>query len=208
MGTQTAKPATPAQRAAAAKKRRARYAAKKAEVAEMVAMPDLTSDPDAVATGHVATDPTSAVVKVRHGLPKITPDQETHSYWIGTTRECPIQNVTAGGITFPLFSGTPVFGIDGEPDRNLDMGTVIDLTGAQLDMIRSAVALRALRLIGPADKNGRRRGTMLLVDGGKRRYTPQASDVPLAAFLYMHRADRMTAADRATFPPETMLSEE
>lgn len=158
-------------------------------------------------TAKRATPASPGVVKVKAGLPKIRPGEQAHRYWVGTTPECPVQNVTVGGISFARFTGIPTFDSSGVPDRKLDMGCEIDLGQDQVELIQKAVSIRVIRRVGSQEDPGKRRGIIVLIDGGRHKYRPQSSDEPLARFLYMHRTDQMTAEDRGKFPPETMLEE-
>lgn len=116
-------------------------------------------------------------------------------YWMGTVPGCPIQNVTAGGQVFPLFSGTPVFGADGKPDRPLTLGTYNDLTASQVEAVCAGIKMRVLRWIG-ADK---KRGVILLRDS--KTYRAEPGDEPLAKWVYMTTDER-----RESLPPP-MLEE-
>jgi len=155
-----------------------------------------------------------SAVKVKSGLPEITKSAKTIRYWIGTTPSSPIQNVTVGGVTFPLFRGSPVFDQDGgKPDRTLDHGIYADLTDERVELIRNGVKIRVIRIWGGTDddkfetapgtvKGKGKTAQMLIVDGP--HYRRQPNDHPVGEFLYMHRLDAMSAEDGHRFPPETM----
>lgn len=168
--------------------------------------------------------PVSSAVKVKSGLPAPRAEEKLNRYWIGTTPDCPIQNVTVGGICFPRFSGTPTFDDSAVPDRKLDMGQHANLSAAHVKFIQKHVSVRVIRILGREPEPGiddsdrtpskKRRG-VLYVTGGKdskidpsRGYVHRVGDIPLGHFLYMHRMDRMAAEDLTTFPPETMEDEE
>ncbi len=167
-------------------------------------------------------DVTSAV-KVKTDLPKSGPGIKTRRYWVGTTPECPIQNVAAGGITFPLFRGSHLEGDNLIPLANRLHGIYIDLTDDHVKLIKVAVQLRVVRIFGESPEPGedipgfdtpprrKKTGQMIMQDSTKNktgyRYSPRPNDVPLAHFLYMHRLDQMSAADIQNYPPETMAEE-
>lgn len=143
---------------------------------------------------------------------------ERTRYWIGTTPDCPLQNVYAGGICFPLFRGNPNFSDQGVPDRTLDYGNFVDLTEQQVENVKTGVKIRVLRMFGgdPDRITGvedtedttprRKRGARMFVADGKR-YHPARSDEPLARYVYMHRADDLRLVDMQNFPPENMEGE-
>lgn len=156
-----------------------------------------------------------SAVKVKTNLPKAEGRVATTRYWIGTTPECPIQNVTVGGVSFPRFRGNPVFDQPGgAPDREIVHGAMVQLTEEQVALVAAGVRIRCIRIYSPTtDENivdnetVRRKVTsahMLMTDSAS--YRPAPEDVPLARFLYMHRLDDMSAADLSRFPPETMES--
>jgi hypothetical protein len=101
-------------------------------------------------------------------------------YWMGTTPKSPIQNITAGGQSFPRFSGTPVFDARGQPDRDLTLGTYNELTAKQVETVKHAVAARIVRRIGSGDD---RRAIVMMRDAPSYRVEP--GDEPLAKYVYM-----------------------
>jgi len=136
-------------------------------------------------------------------------------YWVGTTPNCPLQNVHAGGICFPLFRGMPIFNDAGVPDRPLEYGNFADLTEYQVKNVCDGIRMRVLRiyggdgdrLLGVADTEDvtprqPQRAQMFIADG--KRYHAAPNDQPLARFVYMHRAEDLTLVDMEDFPPETM----
>ena len=141
----------------------------------------------------------------------------TRRYWVGVTPDCPVQNITAGGVNFPKFSGSHLDAAgDLLPESERRHGIECELTDEQVDLVRKGVSLRVIRL-GGVDRTGSefedapetmrpkgRHAQVYMVDS--KKYRPAPNDVPVARFLYMHRLDDMTAADRSRFPPETMLA--
>ena len=139
-------------------------------------------------------------------------------YWIGVTRECPFWSITAGGVSFPLFTGFVNFDERGEPDRPLSFGKQIDLDARQVADIKAAIARRVVRYTSPPREPGlvgerprytrRRRARILPIDSELVRV--QRGDVPLAKFTYMTKLSEVSAEDLRTegFVPETMLTVE
>lgn len=136
-------------------------------------------------------------------------------YWVGTMPESPVQNITAGGVSFPLFRGIPVFDQPGgAPDRTIEHGIYIDLTDEKVERVRHAVSLRVVRVFGgggvadgyedapDVTKPKRRTAQVLMVDGP--HYVADKNDIPMAKLVYMHRLDLMSAEDVHRFPPESM----
>jgi len=137
-------------------------------------------------------------VTVKVALPKDSEDAGPRvRYWMGTLPECPVQNVTSGGQSFPRFSGTPSFDDAGSPDRNLEFGTYLELTAEQVERVKHSVAMRVVRTVG--GDGSRKRGIICQIDSP--HYRRQAEDVPLARLVYM------TTASRSDVLPPPMLEE-
>ncbi len=169
----------------------------------------------------------TSAVTVPVDLPEVAEGQQTHRYWVGVLPECPIQNVTAGGINFPLYSGPHLDGDNLIPVLKRKLGAHIDLSDEHVDLIAAAVQLRVVRMYGGGDRVGdeyedadaeatpkkkpKKRAVMIMRDGPKckpgYKYTALQNDVPLARFVYMHRLDQMSAEDANNFPPATMARE-
>lgn len=151
----------------------------------------------------------SGVVKIPiSGLPEHE-DVARVEYWCGTTEECPIQNVTVGGQSFPRDTGTAVRDPSGNIESgHLEHGAMLQLTDTQVDRVVRGVSERLIRWTGqPTDENGKprgkRRGIIIMRDGP---YNEQAGDEPLARYVYMVRTDSLGFRGRMTIP-ETMLEE-
>ena len=126
----------------------------------------------------------SDVIKVKVEPLSIAPGEDAETYWCGTLPGCPMQNVTVGGQNFPLFVGTPTFGKDGQPDRDLTHGAELDLSDRQVEAVMAGVANRVLRRVGSKE---RPRGMIITRDGP---YRMQSGDEPLGKHMYMKRGRR------------------
>ncbi len=91
--------------------------------------------------------------------------------------DCPRQSITVGGFTFSLFS-EEVTRIEGEPisRRTKRPGQLNWLTEAELDGLNKALKTKVFR------------GKRLLSKKG-RNYRPHFKDIPVSAFLYIHKMD-------------------
>ena len=168
-----------------------------------------------------------ATAQPKKGAVKVTLDDfppvdtlgEQREYWVGTLEECPYQNVTAGGIGFPLFTGTATFDDKAQVmEGNIRRGALAMLTEKQVDAICESVKRKAIRFVGkeieryvprlepgdgPPVKIKRRRGSIVSVDGSYKR---QPDDEPLAKYLFMVRTDALDFHGRDR-RPEPMLKE-
>lgn len=150
------------------------------------------------------------------------PDEvgEKHEYWVGVLDDCPIQNVTVGGITFPLFVGEASLTdkcefVDGK--GSLERGGLAFLTDDQMDFVTKAVSMKVMRTSGKgtpayipplgrrkkAKKIMRKRASLVARD---ENYRARPGDVPLAAYLFMYRTSEMDFNSRNQ-EPEPMLQE-
>lgn len=150
----------------------------------------------------------STAVKVSVNLAEKKSKKKTKKYIIGTTKDCPVQNVDVRGASFLRFSGgKPVFHDGQGPNDALSCGALrfgvfVTLTDEHVEAITDDVAQKVIRITGPEHK---RRGRIW--DTRKDSYAPSESDEPLARYLYMHRADSLTIEDGATGEFEPMLQE-
>lgn len=167
----------------------------------------------------------SSAVTVPVALPELREDQQTVKYWVGTMPGSPIQNITAGGISFPRFRGTPVFdGPNGEPNIPLVYGLYTPLSAEQVNLVMAAIRIRVVRIdtyrnemadrdpnIDEVPEQTRirkkvQRARIYMRDSKNYRASP--NDIPLARLVYMHRLDAMSAADITDFPPRNMEGDE
>lgn len=146
-------------------------AKKKAKAEEKAARPILAPQ--------VAEVETSGAVKIK--VPDLATEhaQPKRRYHFGTTPSSPVQNFTAGGMTFPRFVGRPSFDVDGEPDHPLTLGMLAWLTDAEVARIIAGVERRVIRTVGD-------RGRVIILDGDRRKYDYQPGDEPAAKYVYMH----------------------
>lgn len=138
-----------------------------------------------------------AAVKVK---PSFVPEAKSETgprrqYWIGTTKDCPIQNVHVYGVCFPRFTGVASFDDKGEASAKLDPGAVVELTEEQVSQIRTSVAQKVVRPLAGS------RGVIVVID---KKNGARPTDVPLAKFLYMMDLEAADY-DVRSHDPETML---
>lgn len=164
-----------------------------------------------------STSPGAIKVTIDDLPPLDEDDTEVHEYWVGTVKDFPIQNATAGGITFPRFCGTPSFEWDEEKkemraDQPIIPGALVKLTDRQVDFIADDVRKYIVRW------HGKGRDHCSLLDRAKREngklvpdhhYSHVRGDVPLAKYIYMVRTDSMDFHSRTWDEAErmTMLQE-
>ncbi len=162
-------------------------------------------------------------VTIETSLPEIAAGQKTERYWVGTMPDCPIQNVTAGGVAFPYFAGEHLNAAgDLLADKHLTKGAYVDLTEEMVTTVLEAVRLRVVRFtvggdfgdkfedgeVENAKPKTKGRAHMVMLDSPRNRegytYRPQRGDVPLARMVYMHNAEQMTVGQRQVWPPHPM----
>lgn len=116
-------------------------------------------------------------------------------YWMGTFPTCPIQNVTVGGQSFPRYSGTPVFGANGKPDRPPVAGTIGELTEAQLEHVKAAVARRVVR------RASGEKGHASIYLRDVAGFAARAGDEPLASHVYLVKLSGAGTTVAGELPP-------
>lgn len=155
-------------------------------------------------------------------LPSIVEGEKTEAYWIGTMPDCPLENIHAGGFLFPRFTGDHITaGGDLIPEHRRNHGIIAHMSEAQVTTVKEAVRLRMVRVLG-VDRTGAefedlegapkptRKPTAVIImrDGPKcaegYKYSPLRGDVPLARFVYMHRAANISIVDGKNWPPHPM----
>ena len=178
-----------------------------------------TTTPQPAATTKI---PKSAVT-IKTDLPSVAAGATTARYWIGVMPRCPLQNITAGGIAFPLFRGDHLSPSgDLVPLSKRQHGIYVDVTPEMLTTIKEAVRLRVVRPDGVERDAGddyedgeesntpkrKMRAHIVMRDSGKCRkgykYTAQPGDVPMARFVYMHKLADISAEDIHSWPPHPM----
>lgn len=125
-------------------------------------------------------------------------------YWCGLTPDAPMDHDSRGGVEFQKFDNYPEWDEKGNllNPSQVQRGKVLELTDAQVDLIKKRVANIVLRIGTTAD--GRRyiieRIHLDSVPADKG-YTPQAHDAPLGHFLFMLPiADSMPVGWRQEVP--------
>lgn len=150
-----------------------------------------------------------------------TPDDQlrTTQYILGTTRECPIQNVDVKGITFQRFQGQVTFSPEGNPDQAVIYGVLVELTKEHVKEIVKDIELKVIRCIGARELapqadpatviSTSRWSTGRLLHTEKKGYHETPHDLDLGRFLYMWPATATpggTYHDR-TSPLEPMITD-
>ena len=108
-------------------------------------------------------------------------DEDTDEYWMGCMAGAPLQNITVGGMSFPLTTDrvTPGKGI--RTNRSTGMGAVAVLTRGQVEKLKKAIRDRALRPGNPPIK----------INLKKKKL--RRTDRPMGDFVYLMTTDE--AAD-------------
>lgn len=102
-------------------------------------------------------------------------DLSTVEYWCGTRDDCPFQNVTLGGFSFPKFVETVSDDVGMITQRDKHKGQIYHLTQKQVEKIKDA-AIRKVIAIGSVPRWHNR---------GNPKYRPAANHVPSGRFVYM-----------------------
>jgi len=150
-----------------------------------------------------AAPPTlGGAVKVPEDALAPPPATEKHTYWCGTTPDSPIQNITAGGVCFPRWTGRMDMGKDGQLESEPARGALYQLDADQVELVVDRVADAFIRGEGPMAV----KMSKTMPYGSKvKAYVPQANDVPLGCFIYMVRMEPTMPVDWRMAEPETMV---
>lgn len=178
----------------------------------------------ATKTQQAAVPETAVTISTK--MPKAARGVDTKPYWVGTLPGCPLQNVTAGGITFPGHTGEATNSAgDLIPDRDRSHGIIQHLSDKHVQLIKAGILLRVMRFGAPEREDFENaegfpkpkripRAHIVMRDSKKMNapgyaYEAQQGDQPLARFVYMHRADRMSMLDtKNNWPPHSMEAPE
>jgi hypothetical protein len=160
----------------------------------MPRLPSPTANPDL----EVLPAQTGEPMKVRFEETQVEKDLETRDlFWVGTTPDSPIQNVTCG-IRFPAFTGQLDYDGKGEPVIPNSRGALIRLSPAEVKLVLKRVPLYVVRARGR---------TSFVVSKAQKAYVPNPGDVPLAKFLYMVRLEERMPIGWRSSTPEPMLAD-
>ncbi len=109
-------------------------------------------------------------------------EAEAVLYWVGTFDDCPVQNVTLGGISFPRYTERVIDDGGMITKRSPARGAMTWLSPDQVDRIETAIKNRIVRWRG---RGAQRRGTVALNRAGDARYRKMTGDEPLGHYVYM-----------------------
>ena len=116
-------------------------------------------------------------------------------YWCGCTEDAPSHNLTAGGISFPLWNGKVVEKAPGKFEYidRIAKGQVNHLTDATVALVLERAAEKVVR-----------NGSLLSIKGSPQRpFIPQQGDIPLGEYMYMIKVRNRD--DRPFQDPPTLI---
>jgi len=147
-------------------------------------------------------------VQPRAKAPAPTPSRR---YWIGVTLDAPFDADSRGGVAFQKWGESPEFDDAGRVKNNAPLGTVVELTEAQVRLIKERVeniVIRVGTFTGDRAKAPRKETVLERVFlGSAPKYRPAANDVPLGHYLYMVPVAERMPHDWRSGTPERMVDE-
>lgn len=152
---------------------------------------------DEVEAEDIPLDPTYAEAMPDVDL-RAADDEPKTRFWVGTTKDCPLQSVVAG-ITFPRFTGSFQYDAHGNPIIPPNPGGEAMLTADKIEDVKARVARAVIRWRG---------NTAVLVSTGSSRYTPSTKDEPLGKYVFMVRVGAMMPTDWRKRIPPTLIRRE
>lgn len=136
-------------------------------------------------------------VKVVPKIPESVTDGPKTRYWVGVTNEAPFHAVTNAGVRFTRQLGRLDMDVHKDPAYTGRRGQIVELTDKQVALVKETVAKKVVRPMG--------RSAQIYVIGALN-YSPYPQDVPLGAYLYMHRLGETAPVGWMDSDPETMWS--
>lgn len=134
-------------------------------------------------------------------IPELPPqksidEDQQHQWWLGTLPGCPVQNIDAAGVSFPLFTGSINFDEKGQAvDGNGNAMSLEHHFGCEIrhskERVQKAVDDLAHKVIRKTPTGGE------IVDMRDKRYIPQRGDRRALSWVYCvpgHRKPRLPAA--------------
>lgn len=137
----------------------------------------------------------NTAVKVTPRIPESITDGPKTKFWVGVTNEAPFHAVTNAGVRFTRQLGKLDQDENKAPVYTGRRGQIVALTDKQVDLVREVVAKKVVRPMG--------RSAQIFVIGAAN-YSPYPKDVPLGAYLYMHRLGETAPVGWMDSDPETM----
>ena len=128
------------------------------------------------------------------------PDAVAH--WCGTFHDCPRQNITLAGVSFPRNTERLSHPKGAYKTRRVPMrGAIAWLTPKESEAVKKAASLRVVRWLAvqPENDDETRRGRVLVK---RSRYQEMIGDEPLGHYIYF-----LTVEDAATKMGATWMQE-
>ena len=130
-------------------------------------------------------------------IDKVAREESAVLYWVGTFDDCPVQNLTLGGISVPRFTERVIDDGSMITKRSSVRGAMVWLAPDQLEAIERAIHQRVVRWRGRAGAN--RRGVVVLNRTGDARYRKMTGDEPLSYYMYMLTVEEAVQSGGATW---------
>ena len=135
-------------------------------------------------------------IKLEAGAVPVPDHFPSARYWLGTTANCPIQNVSIAGVTFHSFTGRMTHDSKLRPILPETRGMVVELTDDKIQEIIARAKKHFVRSRG---------STAYLVQSNSRGYRAMPGDVPVARYLYIQRTASAKVLDWRRTEPAPMI---
>ena len=119
----------------------------------------------------------------------------TGVFWIGVIEKCPYGVVHLNAMDFPRETEEVRQDEAGTTQRIPQKGKIVTLELSRIDLIKKAVMSKVIRKVGARP---------LLLTTKATYYRPNASDIPLAKFVYMIPVREVMPHNFRALDPETM----
>lgn len=157
-------------------------------------------------------EPIGTTPTVRARMAPLPVSASTRLYWFGVTKDCPMDQITMGGVTFvretqPMRRTESKFGV-GEWVRDRMVGDRADFTAEQVERIIAGARVRVVRTTGsgeslkarvhlthhsvPSDPKDENSATVVKP---LSRYRRSANDSPVIDYVYMVPVEELSKSD-------------
>ncbi len=157
--------------------------------------------------------------------------QTRYRYWVGLTPDCPVNNLTMAGLSFPKINERLVADPrrTGEKRRVPVIGALVWIDRQAMECIREQIPRTIMRMLAPVEENTRnmetvsdnvtkpQRGHLITIpsqeqiqqaleDGSPINHYnyDEQKDVPAARYMFAHLCEDQSNPQRGEFYPDTL----
>lgn len=120
-------------------------------------------------------------------MDKIIEEVEEKEYLVGTKPNCPIQNVSVGGICFPLYNEDVTVDDAGQTHRSRINGAIVKMDKNKYEFVKAKIKSKVIRW---RDKN-KKIGYIVNIE--KNKTLP--NDEPLENYIYIEDIRKLAMKD-------------